>query len=91
MQKGNRDILPGNLVNFRKKRKVAEIIAEIKHWQLQPHNFLTIESVLEFIQESLNSCSDKPVMGERVWNGNVQQELRRNEEKVIRMLEESGL
>jgi len=91
VQKGSRNTLPGNLVNFRKRWKVAEIIKDIKRWQLQPHNFHPIQSVLEFIEESLNSCSEQPDTGERVWNSNLQQELRRDEERMIRLLEESGL
>ena len=90
-QKGSRNTLPGDLVNFRKRWKVAEIIQDIKRWQLQPHDFHPIQSVLEFIEESLNSCSEQPDTGERVWNSNLQRELRRDEEKMIRLLEESGI
>ena len=91
LQRGSRDTLPNNLVNFRKRRKVCEIIDDIKRWQLQPHDFHPIQSVLEFIEESLNSCSEQPDTGERVWNSNLQRELRRDEEKMIRLLEESGI
>jgi len=91
IQKGSRDTLPGNLVNFRKRRKVAEIINDIKRWQLQPHYFHPIQSVLDLIEESMKSCSKQPCMGERVWNSNLQRDLRRNEEEMIRSLQESGI
>jgi len=52
---GSRDTLPDNMVNFRKRRKVCEIIDDIKRRQLQPHNFRSIAPVLNFIEESLNS------------------------------------
>ncbi|KIM74477.1 hypothetical protein PILCRDRAFT_702747 [Piloderma croceum F 1598] len=91
VQKGSRDILPGNLVNFRKRGKVANIMIDIKRWQLQPHNFHSIESVLGFIEKSLELCSEQPDMGPRVWNSNLQRELQKNEEEMIHLLKESGL
>jgi son of sevenless-like protein len=88
---GSRDTLPGDLVNFRKRQKVAEIIIEVKQWQLQPHYFHPIESVLKFIEELMKSCSKHPDMGERVWNSNLKQDLQQDEEKMIHLLQESGI
>jgi len=90
LQRGSRDTLPNNLVNFRKRRKVCEIIDDIKRWQLQPHNFHPIESVLKFIEESLSICSEWPDVGERLWNSTLRQELLEEEEKMIRLLEKCG-
>jgi son of sevenless-like protein len=79
------------MVNFRKHRKVCEIIDEIKRWQLQPHNFRSIRPILNFIEESLNSCEEPPDVGVRLWNTTLQQELLEDEERRIQVLEEFGI
>jgi son of sevenless-like protein len=79
------------MVNFRKRWKVCEIIDNIKRWQLQPHNFRSIPSVLNFIEESLNSSEEPPDVDVRLWNTPLRQELLEDEERRVQLLEEFGI
>lgn len=91
VQEGSRDMLPDNLVNFRKRQKAAEVIYDIKRWQSQPHNFHPIVTVLVFIEDSLNAFSDQGDVGEKFWNISLLREPReREDEKMARLLQESG-
>jgi hypothetical protein len=91
VQEGSKDILPDNLVNFRKRQKASEVIQDIKRWQSRPHNFQPLAPVLVYIEESLAAFSDQPAIGERFWKTSLEREPReREDEKMARLLQESG-
>jgi son of sevenless len=86
---GNKDILvkEGNLINFNKRQKAAEVIREIKKFQSAPYNFTTVDSIQAFIKESLTI--DKP--SDFFWQLSLEREPReREDEKMARLLQESG-
>ncbi|KAG6845125.1 hypothetical protein H0H87_000552 [Tephrocybe sp. NHM501043] len=91
IQDGNPDMLPGGLVNFRKRQKASEVINDIKRWQAQPFNFQSIASVQTYIEESLNQFSDTKASSEHFWALSLEREPReREDEKMARLLQESG-
>ncbi|KAG6910697.1 hypothetical protein DXG01_008741 [Tephrocybe rancida] len=92
IQDGNPDMLPGGLVNFRKRQKASEVINDIKRWQAQPFNFQAIASVQAYIEESLTQFgSDTKASAEHFWALSLEREPReREDEKMARLLQESG-
>lgn len=91
IQDGNPDMLPGGLVNFRKRQKASEVINDIKRWQAQPFNLQPIPSVQAFIDESLNQFTDSKASSEQFWTLSLEREPReREDEKMARLLQESG-
>ncbi|KAF8158224.1 ras guanine nucleotide exchange factor domain-containing protein [Crassisporium funariophilum] len=90
-QDGNPDLLPGGLINFRKRQKAAVVINDIKRWQAQPFNFQPLPSVLAYINDSLNQFSDTRASSEHFWSLSLEREPReREDEKMARLLQESG-
>lgn len=90
IQDGSKDYLPGNLVNFRKRQKVSEVIQDLQRWQTQPHNFHPLPSVLVYIDESLQPFGEQDV-SDLFWDLSLEREPReREEEKLVRILHESG-
>lgn len=88
---GSKDVLPGNLINFGKRQRAAEIIREIQHWQSKDFNLAPLPPILAFIEESLSSFSDSVDWGEQFWNLSLEREPReREDEKMARLLQESG-
>ncbi|KAI5122473.1 hypothetical protein M0805_008783 [Coniferiporia weirii] len=88
---GSKDVLPGNLVNFGKRQRAAEIIREIQHWQSKDFNLAPLPPILAFIEEALSSFSDTVDWGEQFWNLSLEREPReREDEKMARLLQESG-
>ncbi|KAL0573470.1 cell division cycle-related protein [Marasmius crinis-equi] len=91
IQDGNSDILPGNLINFKKRQKASEVINDIKRWQAHSFNFQTVPGIREYIEESLSAFSDTRVSSERFWTMSLEREPReREDEKMARLLQESG-
>jgi len=91
VQEGSKDMLADNLVNFRKRQKAAEVIHDIKRWQSQPHHFHPIAAVLVFVEDSLNTFGNQTDIGEKFWNISLVREPReREDEKMARLLQESG-
>ncbi|KAF8073629.1 ras guanine nucleotide exchange factor domain-containing protein [Lyophyllum atratum] len=91
IQDGNPDMLPGGLVNFRKRQKASEVINDIKRWQAQPFNFQALPNVQAYIEESLNQFSDTKASSEHFWAISLEREPReREDEKMARLLQESG-
>lgn len=91
IQDGSKDILPGNLINFSKRQKAAEVIREIKHWQSKPFSLHPLPQVQAFIEDRLNSFHDSTDWSEAFWNKSLECEPReREDEKMARLLQESG-
>lgn len=91
IQDGNPDMLPGGLVNFRKRQKASEVISDIKRWQTQSFNLQPLPVVLSFIEESLNQFSDTRASSDHFWALSLEREPReREDEKMARLLQESG-
>ncbi|KAI6166678.1 ras GEF [Pisolithus thermaeus] len=90
IQDGSKDYLPGNLVNFRKRQKVSEVIQDLQRWQTHPHNFHPLPSVLVYIDESLQPFGEQDV-SDVFWKLSLEREPReREEEKLVRILHDSG-
>ena len=88
---GAEDRLGGNMVNFRKRQKAAEVIQDIKRWQSKPYNFQTVGTVLSYLEESFNRYVDGVDYGDQFWNLSLEREPReREDEKMARLLQESG-
>ncbi|KAK1230653.1 cell division cycle- protein [Marasmius sp. AFHP31] len=91
IQDGNPDVLPGNLINFKKRQKASEVINDIKRWQAHSFNYQTVPAIREYIEESLSAFSDTRVSSERFWAMSLEREPReREDEKMARLLQESG-
>jgi len=89
IQDGAKDLLvkEGNLINFNKRQKAAEVIREIKKYQSKPYNLSEIPSVLAWIDESLSALENAPDF----WELSIKLEPReREDEKMARLLQESG-
>ncbi|KAH8114602.1 ras GEF [Phellopilus nigrolimitatus] len=88
---GSKDFLPGNLVNFGKRQRAAEVIREIQHWQSKDFNLAPLPPILAFVEEALSSFNDSVDWGEQFWNLSLEREPReREDEKMARLLQESG-
>ncbi|EJC97980.1 ras GEF [Fomitiporia mediterranea MF3/22] len=88
---GSKDILPGNLINFGKRQRAAEIIREIQRWQSKDFNLAPLTPILTFIEESLSAFNESVDWGEHFWNLSLEREPReREDEKMARLLQESG-
>ncbi|CDO76099.1 hypothetical protein BN946_scf184649.g25 [Trametes cinnabarina] len=88
---GAEDKLGGNMINFRKRQKAAEVIQDIKRWQAKPYNFQTVAPVLAYLEESFSQYVDGVDYGDQFWNLSLEREPReREDEKMARLLQESG-
>ncbi|KAI0372236.1 ras GEF [Pilatotrama ljubarskyi] len=88
---GAEDKLSGNMINFRKRQKAAEVIQDIKRWQAKPYNFQTVAPVLAYLEESFQQYTDGVDYGDQFWHLSLEREPReREDEKMARLLQESG-
>ena len=91
IQDGAPNNLPGNLVNFRKRMKAAEVIQEIQKWQSKPFNFNRVDIIQQHIEEALNKFNNTPDISDFFWNLSLEREPReREDEKMARLLQETG-
>ena len=87
----NPNLIGPNLINFRKRQKAAEVIEDIKRWQLTPYSFNVLPSVASFIEDSLRTFEDGRDLSDYFWNLSLDREPReREDEKMARLLQESG-
>ena len=89
IQDGMKDNLvkEGNLINFSKRMKAAEIIKEIHHYQSSPYNLNIVDSIRAFLEEALTL--EKP--DDYFWEVSLLREPKeRDDEKMARLLQESG-
>ncbi|KAG9035607.1 hypothetical protein FRB95_011013 [Tulasnella sp. JGI-2019a] len=89
IQDGNKDLLvkEGNLINFGKRQKAAEVIREIKKYQSKPYNLFEIPTIQNFLETSLGALENAPDF----WEISMRLEPReREDEKMARLLQESG-
>lgn len=88
IQDGAKDTLKeGNLINFQKRQKTADVIQEITKFQGQPYNLTKIGPIRGFIEESLAGLDNAPDF----WQLSLDREPReREDEKMARLLQESG-
>jgi len=89
IQDGNKDMLvkEGNLINFNKRQKAAEVIREIKKYQSKPYNLSEIPVVQDYIERSLLALETPPDFWEQSM---VLEPREREDEKMARLLQESG-
>ncbi|KZV95025.1 ras GEF [Exidia glandulosa HHB12029] len=89
IQDGSPDTLKeGNLINFNKRHKIAEVIREMKTFQAKPYNLTPIPYVLSFIEDSISSLK---MSADDFWNLSLVREPReKDDEKMQRLLTESG-
>lgn len=79
------------MVNFRKRQKAAEVIQDIKRWQAQPYNLISVAQILAFLEESFDKYQDGVDYGDQFWHLSLEREPReREDEKMARLLQESG-
>ena len=91
IQDGAPNLISGNLVNFRKRAKAAEVIQEIQKWQSKPFNFARVDLIADYLHEQLNKFNDVPDVSDVFWNRSLEREPReREDEKMARLLQESG-
>ncbi|KZV68790.1 ras GEF [Peniophora sp. CONT] len=91
IQDGAPNLISGNLVNFRKRAKAAEVIQEIQKWQSKPFNFARVELIADYLHENLNKFNDVPDVSDVFWNRSLEREPReREDEKMARLLQETG-
>ncbi|KAA1479453.1 ras GEF [Dentipellis sp. KUC8613] len=91
IQDGAPNTVSGDLVNFRKRQKAAEVIDEIKKWQSKPFNFTKVDVIHDYIQENLNKFNTIPDVSDLFWNLSLEREPReREDEKMARLLQETG-
>jgi len=84
-------MLPGGLINFRKRHMLSEVIGDIKRWQAQPFNLASVPMIINFIDEHLNHFNDTRASSDRFWQLSLEREPReREDEKMARLLQESG-
>ena len=87
----NPNMIGPNQINFRKRQKAAEVIEDIKRWQLTPYSFHVVHSVVSFIEDSLRPFEDGRDLSDYFWNLSLEREPReREDEKMARLLQESG-
>ncbi|KAI7862912.1 ras guanine nucleotide exchange factor domain-containing protein [Spinellus fusiger] len=76
-----------NLINFAKQAKIADVIEEIRQYQLVPYQLKTINEIQLFIQINLKNTRDEDAL----YLESLRLEPKeRNDEKVVRTLQESG-
>ncbi|KAH8104489.1 ras GEF [Cristinia sonorae] len=81
----------GEMVNFRKRQKAAEVIQDIKRWQSKPYNFTIVTPVVKYLEENLYRYADGVDYGDQFWEQSLLREPReREDEKMARLLQESG-
>lgn len=88
---GAEDKVSGNMINFRKRQKAAEVILDIKRWQSMPYNLTPVPVVVAWLEESFDKYQDGKDYGDQFWNLSLEREPReREDEKMARLLQESG-
>ncbi|GJJ15620.1 hypothetical protein Clacol_009898 [Clathrus columnatus] len=91
IQDGNKNMIQGEIINFSKREKFAEVIREIKHYQSSPYNLTVVPAIQTFIDENLSALQSGPENDDRTWNLSLEREPReREDEKMARLLQESG-
>ena len=91
IQDGAPNTISGNLVNFRKRAKAAEVIQEIQKWQSKPFNFARVDSIAEYLDDQLNKFNDVPDVSGMLWHRSLEREPReRSDEETRRLLLASG-
>ncbi|KIJ54796.1 hypothetical protein M422DRAFT_200705 [Sphaerobolus stellatus SS14] len=91
IQDGNKNNIQGELINFSKREKFAEVVREIQHYQSKLYSLTPVSVVEEFILEQLSALGNTPDSSDRTWNLSLEREPReREDEKMARLLQESG-
>ncbi|KAJ1303388.1 hypothetical protein OPQ81_011580 [Rhizoctonia solani] len=89
IQDGNKDFIDKEkgIINFGKRQKAAEVIREIQSYQAKQYNLSVVDQVQTFIEQSLANVEEKA----DYWETSMSLEPReREDEKMTRMLQESG-
>ena len=88
---GAEDKISGQMVNFRKRQKAAEVILDIKRWQAMPYNLSPVTNICAWLEENFDRYQDGKDYGDQFWNLSLEREPReREDEKMARLLQESG-
>lgn len=75
------------LINFTKRTKTAEVIRDIQQYQNVPYNLTEVPELRDWILDNMRTATDVHEM----YNKSLQIEPReREEEKITRLLSESG-
>ncbi|CAE7227536.1 unnamed protein product [Rhizoctonia solani] len=89
IQDGNKDFISKEqgIINFGKRLKAAEVIREIQSYQAKQYNLSVVDQIQTFIEQSLANVEEKA----DYWETSMGLEPReREDEKMTRMLQESG-
>ncbi|CAE6412129.1 unnamed protein product [Rhizoctonia solani] len=89
IQDGNKDFISKEqgIINFGKRQKAAEVIREIQSYQAKQYNLSVVDQIQTYIEHSLANVEEKA----DYWETSMSLEPReREDEKMTRMLQESG-
>ncbi|THH32234.1 hypothetical protein EUX98_g1945 [Antrodiella citrinella] len=83
----------GQMINFGKRQRAADVIRDIKKWQSRSYNFQTVAMILGFVEESLKKYADGVDYGDQWWHLSLEREPRERDdgERITRILQQSGL
>ena len=89
---GAEDKISGQMVNFRKRQKAAEVILDIKRWQAMPYNLTPVSAICAWLEENFDRYQDGKDYGDQFWNLSLERAPReREDEKMARLLQGSGV
>ncbi|KAI9025102.1 ras guanine nucleotide exchange factor domain-containing protein [Phycomyces nitens] len=76
-----------DMINFAKQTMIAEVVQEIRQYQLVPYQFKPVDEIQAFIRASLKNSRDE----EQLYEESLRLEPKeREDEKITRLLQESG-
>ncbi|KAI9265431.1 ras guanine nucleotide exchange factor domain-containing protein [Helicostylum pulchrum] len=76
-----------DLINFAKRAKTAEVIREMQQYQTMGYQFRMVDEIQVFIMDSLHSIRDE----DQLYRESLKLEPKeRDDEKITRLLQESG-
>jgi len=74
IEDGNPAKFSSGLVNFKKCRLVASVIAEIQQYQLKPYNLTEVPSIMEYLTNSISTA--QKLDDKRLWEMSLESEPR---------------
>ncbi|KAK7690449.1 hypothetical protein QCA50_005547 [Cerrena zonata] len=73
---GAEDKVSGQMINFRKRQKAADVVHDIKRWQSRPYNFHAVAVVLAFIEGGLTKYANGADLSDQFYRLSLEREPR---------------